>query len=85
MGKKPINCKKCGELHYCDDHHILPKGIYGEGETAPLCKNCHDKYHRQLGAKFTRKENAQPKEFYTQNWMAWITAVLVVGAFLYFL
>ncbi len=39
-------CDKCKELHYCDKHHILPKGIFGEGDTVYLCKNCHDKFHR---------------------------------------
>ncbi len=53
--KKMKECRKCGKPYYCDEHHILPEGIFGEGETVPLCKNCHDKYHRFLGHKYLRK------------------------------
>jgi len=77
MGKEPSICSKCGELHYCEDHHILPKIIFGESETSPLCKNCHDKYHRFLGFKYTRKKNAQPKEFYQKKWVEWATGTLI--------
>lgn len=61
-------CEKCRQLHHCDEHHILPEGIFGEGETVPLCKNCHDKYHRFLGYKYTRKINKQSEEFYFEKW-----------------
>jgi len=77
--KKQKICVKCGQEHYCDEHHILPKTIFGLGLTQPLCKTCHDKYHRFLCFKFLRKENAQPKEFYSDNWMKWITLLVVVG------
>jgi len=79
MSKEPVICKKCGDLNHCDDHHILPETIFGDGETAPLCKTCHDKYHRFLGFKFTRKKNAQSKEFYLQNWLKWLSFFALLG------
>jgi len=72
-------CSKCGEANYCDEHHILPKTIFGVGETRPLCKTCHDKFHRFLGFKFLRKKDAQPKEFYIERWIKWISLLVVVG------
>jgi len=76
-------CTKCGKIHYCDEHHIFPKSIFGKGETRSLCKTCHDEYHRFLGFKFTRKNNAQPKEFYYENWIKWITMLVILGIFLF--
>jgi len=79
MAKKKKNCSKCGDEHYCDEHHVLPKSIFGDGETRPLCKTCHDEYHRFLGFKFTRKKNAQSEEFYVKNWLKWLTLFFVIG------
>ncbi len=76
-------CEKCNEEHYCEAHHILPKGIFGEGETVFLCKNCHDKFHRFLGFKFLRKKNKQSDEFYLQKYAVWIASMVLVGLFLY--
>ncbi len=84
MSKLPKNCEKCRNLEYCDEHHILPKEIFGEGETAPLCKTCHDKYHRFLGFKFLRKKNAQSAEFYLQNWLKWISIIAIILGIAYF-
>jgi len=52
--KEKQHCKKCNEKSFCDDHHILPQKLFGDGETTPLCKSCHDEYHRFLGFKFLR-------------------------------
>ncbi len=86
MGNRRV-CEKCGIMHFCDDHHILPESIFGKGETAALCKNCHDEYHRYLGFSYLRKKNAQPKEFYISKWAKWIsgfTFLLSIGyIFLY--
>ncbi len=84
-GKKPKICKKCGELLYCDEHHILPKEIFGHNETVPLCKNCHDKYHRFLGFIYLRKEHAQTEEFYLSNWANWISIIIIFLTIAYFL
>jgi len=79
MSKKQTICKKCNELRYCDEHHILPEGIFGKGDTEPLCKTCHDEYHRFLGFKFTRKKNAQSRQFYILSWEKWITTLMILG------
>ncbi len=84
MAKEKKECAKCGKSHYCDEHHILPKEIFGEGETRSLCKTCHDEYHRFLGYKFTRRKNAQPEEFYLKNWVLWIATITILGLFLFF-
>ncbi len=84
MEKEQQICAKCGKLNYCDDHHILPEGIFGEGETVPLCKTCHDKFHRNLGFKYLRKKNAQPKEFYILKWVKWISIIAIFLSLAYF-
>ena len=76
-------CEKCKESHYCDEHHIFPKGIFGEGEKVFLCKNCHDEYHRYLGYKYLQKKNKQSKEFYWKKYAAWITCLIIIGLFLF--
>ena len=80
--KKKVRCYKCKELHYCDAHHILPKGIFGKGETVYLCKNCHDELHRFIGFKYLRKKNKQPEEFYLKKYAAWIAGLIVISVLL---
>ncbi len=63
MSREKKTCSKCKKEYYCDEHHILPKGIFGDGETEPLCKNCHDEYHRYLGYKYLRKKIKKMKSF----------------------
>ncbi len=80
--KEKVKCNKCKEFHYCDAHHLLPKGIFGKGETVYLCKNCHDELHRFIGFKFLRKKNAQSEDFYLEKYAIWIVSAFVIGAFL---
>jgi len=76
-------CQKCKKLHYCDEHHILPQGIFGgKGKTVFLCKNCHYECHRSLGFKFLRKKNKQDMAFYLKKYAVWLAGALIVGAFL---
>ncbi len=70
-------CSKCGQSFYCDDHHILPKGIFGDNTTEPLCKNCHYEFHRFLGFKYLRKKNKQPAEFYLRKYATWLISVII--------
>ena len=76
-------CQKCGQLQYCDEHHVLPKGIFGDGLKVYLCKNCHNEFHHYLGFKFLRKKNAQPAEFYLKKYAAWLAGVVILGLFLW--
>jgi len=80
--KEKKKCEKCGNFLYCDEHHILPKGIFGNGETIALCKTCHDEYHRFLGFEYLRKKNAQPKEFYIAKWKQWISLIVIASVLL---
>lgn len=84
MGKKEKKiCEKCGKPYFCDEHHILPKAIFGDGETKNLCKNCHDEFHRYLGHKYLQKENKQPMEFYIEKYWRWIVGLtIIIGIFL---
>ncbi len=82
--KEKSKCDKCGNYHYCDAHHILPKKIFGHGETVQLCKNCHHELHRFTGYRYLRVANKQPKEFYYAKYALWLTSAVLVG-FLFFL
>lgn len=84
MPKERSQCKKYGGFHFCDLHHILPQGLFGKGETVPLCKNCHDEYHRFLGFKYLLLENKKPEEWYLMKWYTWfytmcVLVVLLIG------
>ena len=80
MSKKKDRCSKCKEEHYCDEHHLLPKAIFGEGETDNLCKNCHDEFHRELGHKYLLEKNKQPMEFYLEKYFRWLVGLSIVIA-----
>ncbi len=83
MGKKKEICRKCGKEHFCDKHHLLPKAIFGEGETILLCKNCHDEFHRNLGHKYLQKNNKQSMEFYLYKYFRWLAGFcIIVGIFI---
>jgi hypothetical protein len=80
MNKEQVECRKCKENHYCDEHHILPKALFGEGETDSLCKNCHDEFHRTLGHEYLRKENKQSMEFYLKKYFSWLVGLCIAVA-----
>lgn len=79
VAREKTKCDKCGELHFCDNHHILPKSLFGKGETVHLCKNCHFELHQFIGFKYLRKTNKQPKEFYYTKYAIWISMLIVLG------
>lgn len=83
MSKELTKCDKCKKMHYCDQHHLLPKEIFGDGETINLCKNCHDKIHRYIGYKYTRKENKQPMEFYIEKYLRWMAGLSIIGGIVF--
>ena len=72
-------CAKCNKPYVCERHHILPKSIFGEGETDFLCPNCHAEYHRYLGHRYLRKENAQPMEFYLGKYYNWLYGLGIIA------
>ncbi len=79
MKNKKIKCRKCKKAFYCDKHHILPKGLFGEGETDNLCKNCHDEFHRELGHKYLRKKHKQSMEFYLEKYLKWLYTSCIIA------
>ncbi len=82
MSNEKKECFKCKEYHYCDKHHILPKGIFGDGEIVFLCKNCHDKFHRYVGHKYLLKKNKQKASFYLYKYYAWLAGLCIVIGFI---
>jgi len=85
MSKEREKCRKCGKELFCDKHHILPKALFGDGETVNLCKTCHDEFHRALGHKFLQEKNKQTMEFYLEKYFRWLAGLsIVVGLLLFF-
>lgn len=82
---KKKKCAKCNTEHYCDEHHILPKALFGEGETEPLCKNYHDDFHRTLGHKYLRKENKQSDVFYIEKYLKWLFGLSIIVGLIYWI
>ena len=85
QNKKKVQCEKCKEYFFCDEHHILPKAIFGNGEVHNLCKNCHDEFHRALGHKYLRQDNKQPMKFYLLKYYRWLAGLAVIAGILFFL
>ncbi len=83
MSREIKECRKCKKMFYCEKHHILPRKIFGEGETDFLCPNCHDEFHRYLGHKYLRKNNKQSMEFYLYKYFRWLAGFcIIVGIFI---
>ncbi len=77
--KEKTECQKCKNNHFCDEHHVLPKGIFGDGDTDYLCKNCHDEFHRFLGFKYLRKKNKQDEGFYLSKYHQWLIGLCIAA------
>jgi len=82
MSNEPVKCNKCGKMFVCEKHHILPKTLFGEGETVNLCPNCHAEYHRYLGHKYLKEENKQSMEFYFFKYYKWLSGVGLIVLFI---
>lgn len=73
-------CVKCGKYTLIQRHHILPKAVFGEGETEDLCPNCHVEYHHILGRDLQDKS----MEFHFKKYYTWLY-LGVVGIILFIL
>jgi len=83
MENKENICSKCGKSYVCEKHHILPRKLFGEGETDFLCPNCHAEYHRYLGNKYLQEKNKQSIEFYYHKYYKWSYGAGLIVLFLY--
>ena len=74
--KKGI-CSKCKNYFYVHEHHILPKSIFGTGETALLCPNCHTHFH-----EYSKKRTKKPgnKKEALKIWIKWLTKITVTAS-----
>ncbi len=82
---KQGECRKCGKFTWIDEHHVLPKSIFGdEGELVKLCPTCHRDYHEYLGRE-NLKNPSMEFHFYTfEKWLAGLTAFcLLIGLMLW--
>ncbi len=75
-------CEKCGKVFYVHGHHILPKSLFGKGETIDLCPNCHTHFHEYSNLN---TKNPQDKAEALKIWNRWLKKVVVIcfviGAF----
>jgi len=79
---KKGKCKKCGNIFYLHQHHILPKSKFGKnGETVELCPNCHTHFH-----EYSKKHTKNPKDADEARsiWNIWFTTVSVVMSVIIF-
>ena len=75
-------CKKCGKDFYVHSHHILPKSIFGKGETVDLCPNCHTHFHEYSNLNTKNPNNeAEAKIIWIKRI---IVACFIIGLFLFF-
>lgn len=79
MASKEKICSKCGKVHICENHHILPFKLFKDKETDFLCPNCHREFHRKLGYKYLQKENKQPMEFYLEKYYRWLAGLSIIA------
>jgi len=77
MKKEPKKgwCEKCGEYFYVNDHHILPKGVFGKGETIRLCVKCHAHIHAYMDMNVKDTKN---KDEVKKVWYYWFKKVAVI-------
>jgi len=80
-------CAKCGKYTYVEEHHILPKSVFGKNdETVFLCPNCHTDYHQKLG-----RENLKNPDmvfhllFYNKCLYGLLSLVIAVLFYYYFI
>lgn len=71
-------CKKCGDKHWLEEHHVYPQSKFkGKGKKIYLCPNCHTDYHQKLG-----NIKSKDPEFYLSFYMSWLWKALVILIFL---
>lgn len=68
--RKKEYCAKCAILWWLENHHIFPKGTFGENNfIIRICPNCHVDYHVKLGQ--TGLKNTDPK-FHLDFFKKWL-------------
>jgi len=73
------NCQRCGTYTYLETHHILPRVVFlGLGPVIYLCPNCHNEYHKALGAKNIK--NTDPDYHQHTFWKWYYTLSVIIFA-----
>jgi len=77
MKKEPKKgwCEKCGDYFYVNDHHVLPKGVFGKGKTIRLCVKCHAHIHAYMDLNVKEVNN---KDEVLTVWTEWFRNVAVI-------
>jgi hypothetical protein len=60
-GAQPQQCKRCQTWGAVEVHHWAPHTLFADSfvwPTAPLCRRCHDEWHRTLAAAAAKKGGA---------------------------
>jgi len=60
-GAQPQQCKRCRTWGPVEIHHWAPHALFADHmawPTAPLCRRCHDEWHRTLAAAAAKKGGA---------------------------
>jgi len=79
-------CEKCGKENWIEEHHVLPKSVFGGiGDTVRLCPNCHTDYHQKLGTKNLKNPDMVFHLLFYNRWKYGLLGLLILLAFFYFL
>jgi len=83
---KKGKCAKCKTYTVVEKHHILPKNIFGLGETIFLCPTtCHSIYHYEiLGTKNVKNPDAEFHKRTLYLWLQMIVALFVAIGLIYY-
>ncbi|GEM_PF-2155314 len=79
-------CQKCKKYTFVEKHHILPKSIFGEGETIYLCPTCHSEFHYEVLGVENAKNTDMVFHIYTfRKWLCGLSIFAILfGISLYF-
>jgi hypothetical protein len=72
-------CAKCKKFTIIEEHHPLPKSIFGGiGGTIKLCPTCHRLYHQYLGQEGMKNKDMVFHLYTFEKWMAGLAVLVAV-------
>jgi transcription elongation factor Elf1 len=74
-------CPKCNTETWLEEHHILPKAVFGKNDkTVLICSNCHTDFHKKVGSKLESKN----PDVYWVAYIQWLIGALSVILLIYY-